>query len=87
MVKKGSKSLEIPKIKKKVNAFLVGEEGKISKQSLLKAGAILGAIALGSVIASKGVSAAVSHSNSLSLGYSGGTATATHAHHASHSSY
>jgi len=76
-----------PKIKKKIKAFLSKEEGKISKQSLLKVGTVLGAIALGSIVASKGVSAAVSHSNSLSLGCSGGTATATHAHHASHSSY
>lgn len=30
----------IPKIKKKVNAFLVGEEGKISKESILKLGVI-----------------------------------------------
>jgi len=83
---------KIPKLKKKVNAFLVGEEGKISKQSLLKAGTILGAISLSSIMALKGVSAEthpdyVTHVNSLSLGYSGGTAAATHTHHASHTSH
>ena len=41
--------MDIPKIKKKVNAFLVGEEGKISKESLIKTGAVLTMFALGSI--------------------------------------
>ena len=34
---------KIPKVKKKVNSFLVGEEGKISKQSVLAVGTVLAA--------------------------------------------
>ena len=41
--------VNFPKIKKKVNAFLLGEEGKISKESLIKTGAILGIVALGTL--------------------------------------
>ena len=41
---------KIPKIKKKVSAFLVGEEGKISKQALMKTGAILSVAAAGTII-------------------------------------
>ena len=41
--------VNIPKIKKKVNAFLVGEEGKISKESLIKTGAMLTMFALGAL--------------------------------------
>ena len=37
---------KIPKIKKMVNAFLVGQEGKISKQSIIKAGLLLGTMGL-----------------------------------------
>lgn len=45
--------VDIPKIKKKVNAFLVGEEGKISKESLIKTGALLGILALGALKSAK----------------------------------
>ena len=34
---------KIPKVKKRVNSFLVGEEGKISKQSVLAVGTVLAA--------------------------------------------
>lgn len=43
-MKKEKKGELIPKIKKKINAFLIGEEGKISKQALMKAGVIAGGI-------------------------------------------
>jgi len=46
---------KIPRIKKKINSFLVGEEGKISKQSLLKVGVLLGGTALGTVLSAKKV--------------------------------
>ncbi|MBW2977577.1 hypothetical protein KY331_01910 [Candidatus Woesearchaeota archaeon] len=45
--------VDIPKIKKKVNAFLVGEEGKISKESLIKTGALLSMFALGALKSAK----------------------------------
>jgi hypothetical protein len=47
---------KMPVFKKKVNAFLTSEEGKITKESMLIAGGILAGIAAGS-IASKFASA------------------------------
>jgi len=48
--------MKIPKIKKKINAFLVGEEGKISKKKLMKTGLILSA-AIGAIISSENAEA------------------------------
>ena len=78
---------DIPKLKKKISSFLVSEEGKISKESLLKAGTMLSAVALGSALAVNNANAEIIHSNDLSVSYSTPTATGTHGHHASHSSY
>ena len=78
---------EIPKLKKKISAFLVNEEGKISKESLLKAGTMLSAVALGSALAVNNANAEIIHSNSLSVSYSTLTAAGTHGHHASHASH
>ena len=82
--------VNLPKVKKTINAFLVGEEGKISKQSIIKAGVILTAISLGTI---KGVMASHSsstpHQNSLgTLDYQegGGIGSTNHTHHANHSS-
>lgn len=86
-MKKEEKSFRIPQIKKKINAFLVGEEGKISKASLLKGGVILSLIALSPILSSKAASAQTSHSNDLSLNYQSGSATGVHNHHGSHSSH
>ena len=36
--------MKLPKLKKKINAFLVGEEGKISKSNLIKGGILLGSM-------------------------------------------
>ena len=67
------------------------EEGKISKQALLTMGAFLTGAALGAASSAKVVEAeeyGIWHtSNSFSVSYSGGTASATHTHHASHTSY
>lgn len=62
------KKINFPKIKKKVNAFLVGEEGKISKESLIKAGTVIGFIGLGAALSSQKISAEL-HSNNLFLEY------------------
>jgi hypothetical protein len=43
------KEMNLPEIKKTISAFLVGEEGKISKQSIIKAGVVLTAISLGAL--------------------------------------
>ncbi|MBU4069700.1 MAG: hypothetical protein KJ646_01850 [Nanoarchaeota archaeon] len=75
-MKKEDIKSKIPQIKKKIHAFLVGEEGKISKQSLLKTGLVLGGIALGAA-----TSQSVSAGNTLTLNYASGTATGTHANY------
>ena len=81
--------VNIPKIKKKINAFLIGEEGKISKESLLKTSMVVTALALGSAIASSNTSAAANlHTNNLAMKSYGSTAfKGVHSHHASHASH
>ncbi len=88
---------KLPKIKKSVNAFLVGEEGKISKDSLVKAGLLLSAYAIGAALASKDIAG---HTNHISHGNDLGAknevltginnlnrVSAAHGHHASHGSH
>ena len=53
--------MEFPKIKKSVKAFLLSEEGRISKQSMLKMGAFLAAI--GGAIVSEGRVVDAAHVN------------------------
>ena len=80
---------KLPKIKKKVNDFLLGEDGKISKESLLKAGAFVAGAAVASSLMAKSASADWGHSNTLTLTHSNDKleTTVTHSHHSSHSSY
>ena len=75
----------IPKIKKKITSFLLEEEGKISKHSLLSLGSFISAAVIGGILATK--EAAAVHTNTLDVGYSGGTATGTHTHHQSGAGY
>lgn len=79
----------LPKLKKKVGAFLVSEEGKISKEAILKAGIILGSLAISSALVAKEVAAAdhTSHGNSFenTRSQTGGF-VGEHTHHASHAS-
>jgi hypothetical protein len=98
---KETKNKLIPKIKKKVNAFLVGEEGKISKEAILKAGIISGGIAV-SLLFVQGVQAThdnqtthsntwvpshdSSHSNGLTLDYDQPGSRAWSTHASEHSS-
>ena len=77
----------IPIIKKKVNAFLVGEEGKISKESIMKVGLILGASAIGTAIAAKKADAGATHINNLTFNNKMTQVEIGHTHHASHSSH
>ena len=85
------KRLNLPSIRKTVSSFLLEEEGKISKQSLLKVGAAIGSISAMAGIASAAHSQNIAHSQAVSLGYSANTITATHSHydpaHSSHSSH
>lgn len=86
----------LPQIKKKIAAFLLGEEGRISKRAMLKIGALL-AVPAFTMLNQKTATAHSAHSshgshsshsshnqgwhnNSLSLSYAGGTASATHSH-------
>lgn len=85
---------EIPKLQKKISAFLVKEEGKISKEKILKAGILLGAVALASVKTANASCPPApptngeDHCNNLGITYNSGTATGTHEHeHGSHSSH
>jgi len=77
--------VKIPKIKRKLSAYIMGEEGRISKQALLAMGAFLGSGVLASILLSDDVQAQVTHTeNTLSVSYDAGWATATHGHHASY---
>jgi hypothetical protein len=85
---------KLPKLKKKISAFLTKEDGKISKQALIKTGILLSAAAIASLkIASADCPAETSanhsdHCNQLGLSYSNPKATATHNDgHGNHSSY
>ena len=79
---------KLPEVKKTINAFLVGEEGKISKQSIIKAGIILGTVSLSTLSIASAHTDSITHSNPLgTLTYdSTGTAKTSHSQHASHSS-
>lgn len=83
MIKEVKGKKIFPKLKQELKNFLHDEEGTISKDKIIKAGVILANI----LLMSQPVAAhsQATHDNNLSLGYSSGTATATHSHHASHS--
>lgn len=80
-MKKGMKS-GIPKLKKKIGAFFVGEEGKISKNSLLKIGGVLTGLSSAAL-----VMGGTTTTNELITTYSGDTATSSHSNHVSHASH
>lgn len=80
-------NMPIPKIKKDLNSFLVGEEGKITKKSLIKTGSLLTAVALGSALAADQASAGMEHDNDITFNRQGEGVSASHSHHASHDSY
>ncbi|MCB9361953.1 hypothetical protein H6504_00825 [Candidatus Woesearchaeota archaeon] len=42
--------MRIPKLKKKISAYILGEEGKISKQSMMALGSLLGTAAVGEIV-------------------------------------
>ena len=85
------KEFTLPAIRKTVSSFLLEEEGKISKQSLLKLGAVVGGISAMTGIANAAHSQNVAHSQAVSMSYSTPTITATHSHydpaHSSHASH
>ena len=86
-----TKKLGLPQIRKSIFSFLLEEEGKVSKESLLKVGALVGTISALSNIAHAGHSQNIAHSQAVSATYDGTSILATHSHydptHASHGSH
>ena len=85
----------IPKIKKKVKAFLTKEDGKISKDKLVKTGVLMTTITILTAASVESVCPPISsgthddHCNSLSVEYSaqnGAKGTHSHGYHGSHDS-
>jgi hypothetical protein len=77
----------LPKVKKKLSAFISSEQGSVSKQSLLTIGTFVGTAAIAGVMAARNIRA-----NQLTIqfvGWEGGQfiIRGHHAHHASHSSH
>ena len=85
----------IPKLKKKVSSFLTKEDGKISKENLIKAGVLLSAVAIASLKATEAGhsdSHRNTHTNNLGLtkideGAEGTHSHAAHNNHSNHSSH
>lgn len=88
----------LPQLKKKVSSFLTKEDGKISKEKLIKTGVIIGALAVASATVAAGHSsrpAFNTHTNQMSISgeTTPGTATGIHSHniqttpHSSHSQH
>lgn len=79
--------VQIPKLKKKISSFLKKEDGRISKENLIKTGLLVGAVGIGAIMATSGASAVIEHTNNLGVSYDGYSVVGTHGHHASHNSY
>jgi len=85
----------IPKIKKKIESFLIKEDGKISKKALINMGVIAATIALASATVYAGhnnactpnncpndcgITHSTTHTNQLALTYAQPIATGQHEH-------
>jgi hypothetical protein len=77
----------LPKVKKKITGFLLSEEGRMPKQSIMALGSLISSAVIGGILATKSAGAQTAHVNSLTIDYTSPTATASHTHHASHSSH
>ncbi len=78
--------MKLPEIKKTIASFLLEEEGKITKQSALTLGAVLGAAAIGT-LASDIAEATTTHTNTYGVSWNAGDVKAEHSHHTSHASH
>ncbi len=75
----------LPKIKKSIKGYALNEDGKISKQSLITMGALIGSGALTGVLkANDAVAHGNSHANQISLQVVNLKAIGRHVHHASY---
>jgi len=85
--------IKIPKLTKKISSFLTKEDGKITKQALIKGGVLLGFAILSMSSARAACPPAppangADHCNSLLMDYNSLLAKATHNHsYATHSSH
>ena len=52
--------VKLPELKKKIGSFLTKEDGKISKENLIKAGVLIAALSIGAASSAKTASGAVS---------------------------
>ena len=68
----------LPQAKKMLRAFLLEEEGRITKRSAMELGVILTGASLAAILFSDTVQAA--HTNSLSVSTGATSVTATHTH-------
>ena len=79
---------KIPKIKKRINAFLLNEEGKVSKKNMFKTGVLFaGASTLIVTSASMTESSQLAHTEKATMEHSSHGSHASHASHASHGSH
>jgi len=76
--------MKFPKLKKKINAFLVGEEGKISKSNVIKGGILLGSIVLTIGTVAAGHSSYDYHTNNSLSDTTHQNSVAHHDDHVSH---
>jgi hypothetical protein len=72
--------MKIPQVKKKISSFLLDEDGKISKQSILTLGSIMSVAVIGGVLK---VKAGGITTTELSYDPDTRIATGMHTHHAS----
>ena len=78
----------LPKLKKKVNSFLLGEEGKISKKRILAGGALITGVAL--ALNAKMVQAhtnSITHANAECITHSSHASHSAHGNHGNHGSH
>jgi len=76
----------IPRLKKKISSFVLGEKGTISKHSMASIGTFVGTIVASGLLSAKDVDAAAITISSSEDGVTS-TVTGTHSHHSSHSSH
>jgi len=84
--------VKIPELKKKISSFLTKEDGKISKEALIKTGILLGFATIASLKADAACPPDTlqhsEHCNELALNAQGTTAAGTHHHgHGSHAAH
>ncbi len=91
MIDREAKMKALPKLKRKISSFLTKEDGKISKEALIKTGVLLTAAAIANLKSAESYCPVyggrhADHCNELSLNYADGTSTGQHSN-STHNSY